>query len=149
MGTIETRLDCWPLVISIARGLSSLDQHIAHLEEWEEWFSRGEPFAVLRIFEDEEALVHPDGAAKATKAWLRSGATDAIRERVGAMVNVVPPASYPRLAQMSIERTFGVPGLITGDLNEALQWLKLSNKHSLDWPKVEECCGSGRGAREF
>ncbi|MBD3813813.1 MAG: hypothetical protein IE917_16550 [Betaproteobacteria bacterium] len=136
MGSIETRLDAWPLVISIASGLSSLDQHVAHLAEWRDWFSRNERFAVLRIFEDEEALVHPDGSAQATKAWLRDGVADAIRQHVTAMVNVVPQAAYPGFAKMSIERTFGVPGLITADRNEACQWLAGNDRLGIDWSKV-------------
>ncbi|MBG6116610.1 MULTISPECIES: hypothetical protein [unclassified Sphingobium] len=140
MGLIETRLDAWPLVISVASGLSSLDQHVAYLEEWRNWFLRDERFAVLRIFEDEEALVHPDGSAQATKAWLRSGIADAIRQRVTAMVNVVPPVAYPRFAPMSIERTFGVPGLITADRNEACQWLAHNDTLGVEWSKVEKIC---------
>lgn len=123
MAIIRVTATGWPLVLSTASGAPSLTQHIAYLSQWQGWFARGEPFAVVRHFSDAASLVHPEGAARATKVWLSDGAGDAIRRHVLAMVNIVPVEALPAMAGMSIERVFGVPGMIGDDVDAALRWL--------------------------
>ncbi|MFV3131903.1 hypothetical protein [Niveispirillum sp. KHB5.9] len=121
---IRTETAIWPLAIAVYRGPASLDDHLAHLAEWNLWFARGQRFMVLRVFMDEAALEQADGVARATKQWLVDGAGDAIRSKVDAMVNIVPPSAYARMAVLSVEKVFGVPGLIAAGLPDGLEWLR-------------------------
>lgn len=124
MMPIRTNTAIWPLAIAVYHGPASLDDHLAHLAEWNCWFARGQRFIVLRVFTDEAALEQADGVARATKQWLVDGAGDAIRAQVDAMVNIVPPSAYARMAVLSVEKVFGVPGLIAAGLPEGLEWLR-------------------------
>lgn len=124
MMPIRTITAIWPLAIAVYHGPASLDDHLAHLAEWNLWFARGQRFMVLRVFMDDAALEQADGVARATKQWLIDGAGDAIRSQVDAMVNIVPPSAYARMAVLSVEKVFGVPGLIAAGLPEGLEWLR-------------------------
>lgn len=123
MAFITVSTAAWPVVLSTAWGTPTRAQHAAYLDEWRTWFARGERFAVLRHFADEASLAHPDGAARDTKRWLSGGAGDAIRRQVVAMVNVVPETALPGMVGMSIEKVFGIPGMIGDDMDAALRWL--------------------------
>ncbi len=138
MKPIQTSLTLWPLVIAVYQGHASLDDHLAHLAAWNLWFARGPRFIVLRVFMDEASLDQADGVAKATKQWLTDGAGDAIRSQVDAMVNVVPPSAYGRMAALSVEKVFGVPGLITAELSEGVEWLRSQYPKFCQWEHVPD-----------
>lgn len=124
MPPLVTSLEHWPLVVTMARGQASFADHEAYLNEWHTWFAQKERFYVLRIFTDDASLEQTEGVAKLTKQWLREGAADAIREKVGAMVNIVPASAYPEMSALSVEKVFGVPGTIAATLEDGIQWLK-------------------------
>lgn len=137
MMPIRTDTGIWPLAIAAHRGPASLDDHQAHLAEWNRWFARSQRFVVLRVFMDEAALEQANGVARATKQWLVDGAGDAIRSQVDAMVNIVPPSAHARMAVLSVERVFGVPGLIAAGLPEGLEWLRCRFPDFARWESVE------------
>lgn len=112
----------WPVVVFEFQGLQSLEQHRLSLALWDDLFARGEKILVLRIFHDEDALLHPEGAAKATKAWLRAGASESIKNQVLAMINVVPESTYDAMQDKSVEAVFGVPGGVFKSTGDAAQW---------------------------
>ena len=113
----------WPIVLTAARGAMTLADHIDFLDDWNRWFDRGEPFAAFRVFADDDALAHPDGAARAAKTWLQknSGRMQAL---VLGMATVVPPAHFDRLSRMDAQKLFGVPARTFADIGEALDWLE-------------------------
>lgn len=112
----------WPLVIHEFAGIQTLAEHEQSLAVWNQHFSRNESFVVMRIFRDEDSLIHPDGAAKLTKAWLHEGAAQAIKKSVVAMMNIVPESAYERMKHMSVEAVFGVPGGIFKNSQDAVEW---------------------------
>lgn len=114
--------DLWPVLVFEFQGSQSLEEHRRSLQLWDELFTRGEKIIVLRIFHDELSLVHPEGAAKSTKAWLRHGASDAIEKYVAAMINVVPGAAYEEMKDKSVESVFGVPGGVFKSARDAVVW---------------------------
>ena len=103
-------------------GLQTLAAHEQSLADWNHYFSRNERFVAVRIFHDEDSLVHPDGAAQLTKSWLRNGAAEAIKTSVVAMINIVPTSAYERMKHMSVEAVFGVPGGVFNSVDEAVGW---------------------------
>lgn len=109
----------WPLALTLARGPLTLAEHSACLAEWTRWLDRQERFAILGVFADEAALVHPDGAAQAARSWLRAHVAR-IRTQVIAMATVVPAG---HLGRMDAERLFGVPAEAFCDLASALRFL--------------------------
>lgn len=118
-------LSHWPLVISVACGLSTLEEMDAFTQEWNRWLDRGEPFASLRVFADAPSLVHPEGSAQKAKQWLQDKGP-AIRAQVIGMANVVPASDYERMRKMNVEKLFGVPAGTFQDVPSALSWLRES-----------------------
>lgn len=116
----------WPLVIHEFAGMQTLADHQQSLLVWNTHFSRCEAFVVIRLFHDEDALIHPEGAGKLTKAWLRDGAAEAIKSSVTAMINVVPESTYERMKHMSVEAVFGVPGGVFNSIEGACEWFNAS-----------------------
>lgn len=151
MSPIRTNTAIWPLSIAVYHGPASLDDHLAHLAEWNRWFARGQRFMVLRVFVDDAALEQAAGVAKATKQWLVDGAGDAVRSQVDAMVNIVPPSAYARMAVLSVEKVFGVPGLIAAGLPDGLEWLRSRFPEFGLWEVVgslvQDCTGT-RSSKE-
>nr|WP_324258859.1 hypothetical protein [Cellvibrio fontiphilus] len=126
----------WPLVIHEFAGLQTLAEHEQSLLVWNSHFSRGESFVIIRLFRDEESLVHPEGAAKLTKAWLRDGAAEAIKASVTAMMNIVPESAYERMKHMSVEAVFGVPGGVFNSSQDAAEWF-ITNLRSTETLQLE------------
>ncbi|WP_198970478.1 hypothetical protein [Xylophilus sp. ASV27] len=122
---IRHDLSHWPLVVSVASGLSTLEEMDAFIQEWSHWLGRGEPFASLRVFADAPSLIHPDGSAQKAKHWLQDKGA-AIREQVIGMANVVPASDYERMRKMNVEKLFGVPAGTFQDVPSALAWLRES-----------------------
>ncbi|MFT3721854.1 hypothetical protein [Pseudorhodoferax sp.] len=120
---IRHDLSHWPLVLSVARGPSTLAEHDAFLAEWNHWLDRGERFATLRVFADAAALAHPDGAARGAKAWLQANA-GRLQAQVTAMATVVPPEQLAPVRRMNAEKLFGVPAQAFGGIDDALDWLE-------------------------
>ncbi|SHH81704.1 hypothetical protein [Pollutimonas bauzanensis] len=116
-------LSHWPLVVSVASGLSTLEDMQAFTDEWNRWLERGEPFASLRVFADADALVHPAGAAQAAKLWLHERGP-AIRAQVMGMASVVPIDHYEKMRKMNVEKLFGVPADTFAQPEDALTWLQ-------------------------
>lgn len=116
-------LSHWPLVVSVASGLSTLEEMDAFTQEWNRWLDRGEPFASLRVFADAPSLVHPEGSAQKAKQWLQDKGS-AIRAQVIGMANVVPASDYERMRKMNVEKLFGVPAGTFQDVPSALSWLR-------------------------
>lgn len=119
---IRHDLSHWPLVLTVARGPSSLPQMQRFIDDWAEWLARGEPFATLRVFADAAALEHPAGSGPLAKQWLQQQG-EAIRRQVMGMATVVPASDYERLRKMNVEKLFGVPAATFADLPAALDWL--------------------------
>lgn len=113
----------WPLVIHVSAGLQTLDDLQRLSDDWSHWLQRNQPFAVLRLFVDADALVHPEGSAQQAKQWLqRSG--DDIRRLVMGMAHTVPASHYDKMRKMNVEKLFGVPGAIFADtdIDAAIAW---------------------------
>ncbi len=119
---IHHDLTYWPVVITIARGAMTRDDHVAFLGEWTRWLASGKQFATLRLFADGDALAHPDGAAAEAKAWLRANA-ERIRSQVIGMATIVPVARLERVSRMNAEKLFEVPAQSFGGVDDALAWL--------------------------
>lgn len=117
----------WPFVIFEFKGLQTLEQHECSLEEWDLQFLHAEPFIAIRLFHDEDALIHPQGAAQLTKIWLRNGAAELIKTWVLAMINIVPDTAYEQMKHMSVEAVFGVPGGIFKKWDDVLHWCQANN----------------------
>ncbi|MBS0220171.1 MAG: hypothetical protein JSR91_05455 [Proteobacteria bacterium] len=115
-------LSQWPLVLTVARGAMTVEDHAAFLAEWTRWLDRGERFATLRWFVDSEALAHPEGAGPAAKVWLQANAAR-LRAQVLGMATIVPPESLERVGRMNAEKLFGVPARSFGDFDQALRWM--------------------------
>lgn len=119
---IRHDLDHWPLVLSVADGSMSFEEHLAFLSDWTGWLERGEPFATLRIFSDLDSLHRPEGGAKEAKAWLQANG-DSIRHLVVGMATVVPAQALDEVSKMNAEKLFGVPARSFDNATEAAKWL--------------------------
>lgn len=119
----------------------TLEEHIYSLEIWNSQLSCNQAFIAIRVFHDEKSLIPPDGAAKITKQWLQNGASDAIKNKVIAMINIVPESKYENMKKMSVETVFGVPGGIFKSILEAQHWfnttLAIKTKIKLDLPPIK------------
>lgn len=122
MGILKHESKRWPLALVVARGEPTLEQHFESLVAWDEWFSRAEPFRVIRVYCDNASLYHAKGAAQATQEWLKSGAAEKMRELVQSMLIVVPPDRHGSMAKMSVQKAFGVPGGLFPSLEAAFAW---------------------------
>lgn len=136
MHRIDT--SAWPLAVFEFEGVQGLAEHQASLRHWDMLFSRGECFVVVRLFHDEDSLVHPQDAGRVTKQWLRDGAAALIRDRVTAMLNVVPPAAYPRMKDLSVEAVFGVPGGVFDSVAAVATWLEARLGLALQLPARQD-----------
>ncbi|HWV16936.1 MAG TPA: hypothetical protein VN030_16010 [Cellvibrio sp.] len=112
----------WPIVIFDFQGPQTLAEHEKNLADWDKQFLFAKPFVAVRIFHDEYALMHPEGAGQVTKIWLRDGAAQSIKKSVLAMINIVPESAYERMKHMSVEAVFGVPGGIFKSYHDAVKW---------------------------
>ncbi len=119
---IRHDLTHWPLVLSTAQGVMSLEDQLDFLSEWATWLDRGEVFATLRVFGDSDALKRPEGGAKEAKAWLQANAVR-IKQLVIGMATVVPAAALEETSRMNAEKLFGIPAQTFDDVNEAAMWL--------------------------
>lgn len=122
MGILKHESKHWPLALVVARGEPTLEQHFESLAAWDEWFSRAEPFRVIRVYCDNASLHHAKGAAQATQEWLNAGAAEKMRELVQSMLIVVPPDRHGSMAKMSVQKAFGVPGGLFPSLEAAFAW---------------------------
>lgn len=113
----------WPLALTVMSGEATLDEHLASLQAWDDWFSNAQPFHVIRVYLDAGSLHHPDGAAQATQRWMSEGAAENMRTLVQSMLIVVPPGQYERMQKMSVRKAFGIPGGIFPSLDDAFAWL--------------------------
>jgi hypothetical protein len=112
----------WPLVVTIAYGVMTRDEHAAFLADWTCWLDRRERFATLRLFADSAALSHPDGAARDAKAWLQTN-SERIRAQVFGMATIVPAQELERVSRMNAEKLFGVSAQSFGNVDEAMTWI--------------------------
>jgi hypothetical protein len=133
----------WPMVIHEFAGLQTLAEHEQSLAHWNSHFSRHQTFVIFRLFRDEDSLIHPEGAAKLTKAWLRDGAAESIKSYVRVMINIVPERACERMKHMSVEAVFGVPGGVFNNGYDALEWCKAAL--AADDKTVIQAISSGSG----
>ncbi len=119
---IRHDLKQWPLVLSVARDATTLDEQIGFLCEWNSWLDRGEPFVTLRIFSDAASLERPEGSAKEAKAWLQANA-GRVKSLVMGMATVVPKESFEGVSRMNAEKLFGVPAKTFEDIASAISWI--------------------------
>jgi hypothetical protein len=122
MPMIRHDLACWPAVVTVARGAMTLEEQIGFLGDWNRWLDRGEPFATLRLFADEQSLVHPEGGAREARNWLQANAAR-LRAQVRGMATIVPASHLERISRMDAERLFGVPARSFGEVEAALDWM--------------------------
>jgi hypothetical protein len=113
----------WPLALTLVSGEATLEEHLESLDAWNQWFSKAQPFHVIRVYLDDGSLRHPDGAAQATQRWMSEGAAEHMRKLVQSMLIVVPPDQYERMQKMSVRKAFGIPGGLFPSLDEAYAWL--------------------------
>lgn len=118
---IRHDLTQWPLVLSVMKGRSSLDEQLGFFRQWSDWLARGERFATLRVFCDGAALERPEGGGKEAKVWLQENGA-AIRNHVAAMATVVPPEHLEAVGRMNAEKLFGVPAQPFSALEPAIAW---------------------------
>ncbi len=116
-------LSHWPLVVGVYRHRLTQETYLAHLEHWQSWLAREEPFAVLRVYVTPESLAPPDGSAAAGKLWLTQN-RPLIQRWVKGMATVVQPTQdYVRLKNIQVEKAFGVPGGVFAHWQPAVEWL--------------------------
>lgn len=120
---LKTDLSHWPLIITVATGPATVEEYDEHFAQWAEWLQQDEHFATLRIFVDDDSLVHPPGSAQQSKQWLQQWGAG-IREKVMGMASVVPEALYPKQSKMNAEKLFGVPAQTFADIHSSLAWLE-------------------------
>lgn len=136
---IRHDLTYWPLVVSSARGTTTLDDQLDFLAQWTCWLDRGEPFVALRAFIDDDAHLRPRGGAEEMKAWLWENG-GRLRRLVGGMATVVLPSHYERMSRIDAERLFGVPARLFIDIGAALDWIEekglLSRRIKLDRSRI-------------
>jgi|GEM_PF-438621 len=116
-------LSHWPLAISVARAMPTMEEVAQFQQEWSDWLARGEAFATLRVLVDTQALEHPPGSAASVKQWLQTHAST-IKEQVMGMATVVPESELARISKMNAEKLFGVPAATFSELSGALDWLQ-------------------------
>jgi len=114
----------WPVVLFKFQGEQSLSDHQTSLDLWDKLLAQKEDVVVIRVFQDESALIHAPGVGKLTRQWLTRGAGNQIRQQVKAMINIVPDTAYPRMQHMSVEQVFGVPGGIFSHPETAIDWFE-------------------------
>ncbi|MFT2097443.1 hypothetical protein ACMUMQ_03705 [Marinomonas sp. 2405UD66-6] len=113
----------WPLMLAIAKGKPTMEQHVESLTHWDNWFADEKPIHVIRFFDDADSLHPPSGAGKMTKTWMNEGADHKFRTFIKSMVIVVPEDQYERMKNMSITKVFGIPGGIFPSIHDAFEWL--------------------------
>ena len=111
-----------PLMLVIAKGKPSIEQHIASLKSWDTWFNSNEAFHVIRFFEDGDSLDIPAGAGRMTQDWLTEGADVKFRLLVKSMCIVVPQNKYEKMKKMSVNKVFGIPGEIFSSIDDIFEW---------------------------
>lgn len=111
-----------PLALVIAQGKPSIEQHIASLKSWDNWFNNNKPFHVIRFFKDSDSLEIPNGAGKMTQTWMAEGADMKFRSLVKSMCIVVPKHKYNKMKKMNINKVFGIPGGIFSSINDVFEW---------------------------
>lgn len=114
---------CWPIGLTVAQGAATMEQHLLSLQSWNDWFERRQPFHVVRVYLDGDAIHHSRDIGKATKQWMKEGAADQITTWVRSMLIVVPMDQYERMKNMSVEKVFGIPGGLFPTLDDACNWL--------------------------
>lgn len=120
---LKNDLSHWPLLITVASGPATQREYEGFFAQWAEWLQQGEPFATLRLFMDDDSLLHPPGSAQHAKQWLQHWGAS-IRESVTGMATVVPEALYPKVSKMNAEKLFGVPAQTFADIPASLAWLE-------------------------
>ncbi|MFT4117204.1 hypothetical protein [Bradyrhizobium sp.] len=120
---IQHDLTQWPLVLSVMRGVTTLDEQVGFFSEWNGWLDRGEPFITLRVFSDAASLERPEGGAKEAKAWLQANA-DRVKSLVMGMATIVPAESFEDVSRMNAEKLFGVPAKTFDDVSSAIAWVE-------------------------
>lgn len=113
----------WPIAFTVVQGEATLEQHLESLASWDRWFSKNEPFHVIRVYLDDASLRHSEGVAQATQRWMSEGAAEKMRELVQSMLIVVPSDQYARMKKMSVRKAFGIPGGLFASLEDACAWL--------------------------
>ena len=111
----------WPLVLSVMRGATTLDEHMRFFREWNSWLDRGEPFITLRVFTDAASLERPEGGGKEAKAWLQANA-DRVKSLVLGIATVVPTECFREVSRINAEKLFGVPATTFMDIPSAIAW---------------------------
>ncbi|WP_019172456.1 hypothetical protein [Pseudaminobacter salicylatoxidans] len=119
---MQHNLDQWPFVVTTCSGRASLDELRAFFAAGNGWLDRGEPFVSIRHFVDNEALEHPEGGARETKAWFQQNA-GRIRQQMLGMVTIVPESAYDQMSRMDAEKLFGIPAGTFSNIDAALHWL--------------------------
>ena len=122
---IRHDLTHWPLVVSCARGTTTLADQLDFLAHWTCWLDRGQPFVALRAFTDDDAHLRPRGGAQEMKAWLWENG-GRLRRLVGGIATVVLPGHFERMGRTDAERLFGVPARFFVDIGAALDWIEES-----------------------
>ncbi|WP_051303394.1 hypothetical protein [Comamonas composti] len=117
-------LSRWPLVVGIYREAATLQTYQAQLDRWQEWFARGEDFALLRVYATPESLLQPEGGAALGKFWLQQHRPLLQRRVMGMATVILPPEDHARLKNMQVEKAFGVPGGVFASVPQALAWLE-------------------------
>ncbi|AEF55570.1 hypothetical protein [Marinomonas posidonica] len=112
-----------PLMLAIAKGKPTMEQHLESLTHWDNWFADEKPIHVIRFFDDADSLHPPSGAGKETKKWMNEGADNKFRAFIKHMMIVVPEDQYERMKNMSVTKVFGIPGGIFPSTDDAFEWL--------------------------
>lgn len=138
MSLLKHESQYWPLALTVMSGEATLDEHLESLEAWDHWFSKAQPFHVIRVYLDDGSLRHPDGAAQATQRWMSEGAAENMRKLIQSMLIVVPPAQYERMQKMSVRKAFGIPGGLFPSLSDAYAWLANPSEKVEGLPVAEQ-----------
>lgn len=115
-------LTLWPLVVSVSRGVPTLQELQTHSADWEGWLDRGERFATLRLYADVAAHSYPDGGAKEKKRWFQANGAR-VKTLVVGMASVVPSEILEKVGRTNNENLFGVPVQAFADTVPAAQWI--------------------------
>lgn len=119
---IKHDLTHWPLVITALRGAPTLEDQQDLFSTMDAALDRGEFFATLRIYVDEDALARPQGSGQESKAWFQNNG-ERLKTLVLGMATVVPAHRVEERNKMNTQKMTGSPAMAFGDVAQAVDWL--------------------------
>lgn len=119
---IKHDLTHWPLVVTVLRGVPTLEDQQDLFSMMDAALDRGEFFATLRVYADEDALARPQGSGQESKAWFQNNG-ERLKSLVLGMATVMPANRVEERNKVGTQKMTGSPAMAFGDVAQAVDWL--------------------------